>query len=40
MLLRINTAQRLRKGRVDEALFGHYMVVESARFRSRPLRSW
>jgi predicted nuclease of predicted toxin-antitoxin system len=46
VLLRIDTAQRLRKGprllaaieRFGDALFGHYTVVERARFRSRPLR--
>jgi predicted nuclease of predicted toxin-antitoxin system len=47
VLLRIDAAQRLRKGsrllaaieQFGEALFAHYTVVESARFRSRPLRS-
>ena len=47
VLLRIDTAQRLRKGprllaaieRFREALFAHYTVIEIARFRSRPLRS-
>jgi predicted nuclease of predicted toxin-antitoxin system len=46
VLLRIDTAHRLHKGprllaaieRFGEALFAHYTVVESARFRSRPLR--
>jgi hypothetical protein len=56
VFMRIDTAQRLRKGprllaaieRFEDALFAHYTVVESARFRSRPcdryefasLRSW
>jgi predicted nuclease of predicted toxin-antitoxin system len=47
VLLRIETAHRLLKGRrlqaaierFGETLFGHYTVIESARFRSRPLRS-
>jgi predicted nuclease of predicted toxin-antitoxin system len=46
VLMRIDTAQRSRKGprllaaieRFGDALFAHYTVVESARFRSRPLR--
>jgi predicted nuclease of predicted toxin-antitoxin system len=47
VLMRIDASHRLQKGpRVLAAielfgqdLFGHYTVVESARFRSRPLRS-
>jgi predicted nuclease of predicted toxin-antitoxin system len=45
--VRINPARRLRKGarllaaidRFGDSLFGHYTVIEDARFRSRPLRS-
>jgi predicted nuclease of predicted toxin-antitoxin system len=47
VLVRIDPARRLRKGprllaaidRFRDSLFGHYTVVEDARFRSRPLRS-
>jgi predicted nuclease of predicted toxin-antitoxin system len=47
ILLRIAPSQRSHKGprllaaieRFGDALFGHYVVIEEARFRSRPLRS-
>jgi predicted nuclease of predicted toxin-antitoxin system len=47
VLVRIDPARRSRKGprlltaidRFGDALFGHYTVIEDARFRSRPLRS-
>jgi predicted nuclease of predicted toxin-antitoxin system len=46
VLVRIEAEQRLHKGqrlraaidRFGNALFGHYTVVEVARFRSRPLQ--
>ena len=45
VLVRIEPLRRFRKGprllsaidRLGESLFGHYTVIEDARFRSRPL---